>query len=197
MKTRTQQFSGVSSFHCSSFYSWEIYLSYTVSMFVNILCIFPLHADWPKLTALSMALATGGTETEFNSWDVSASSPSFFALLPERPGKACLQLNMFFFNLVRVKWKQVMAIIQLVLILFDDFAESFCGVFVFLVRLRKLTEWWKRLPRDIAIKTLECLRHLVCQKILPHDIKCDNNNNSNSNNNNKNNNNNNNTVYSR
>ena len=127
MKTRTQQFSGVSSFHCSFFYSWEIYLLHTVSMFVNIRCIFPLHADWPKLTALSMALATGGTETEFNSWDVSASSPSFFALLPERPGKACLQLNMFFFNLVRVKWKQVMAIIQLVFIrwLCREFLWSF------------------------------------------------------------------------
>ena len=107
MKTRTQQFSGVSSFHCTFFYSWEIYLLHTVSMFVNIQHIFPLHADWPKLTALSMALATGGTETEFNSWDVTASSPSFFALLSERPGKACLQLNMFFFNPVRVKWKQV------------------------------------------------------------------------------------------
>ena len=114
--------SGLPLFECSSFdlapsmtCLWKrelnnflvFHLFTAVSLFVNIQHIFLLHADWPKLTALSMALATGGTETEFNSWDVTASSPSFFALLPERPGKACLQLNMFFFNPVRVKWKQV------------------------------------------------------------------------------------------
>ena len=52
MKTRTQQFSGVSSFHWSFICLWEICLSRAVSMFVYIQHTFPLHADWPNLTAL-------------------------------------------------------------------------------------------------------------------------------------------------
>ena len=43
---------GVSSFHWSFVCLWEICLSRAVSMFVYIQHTFPLHADWPNLTAL-------------------------------------------------------------------------------------------------------------------------------------------------
>ena len=43
--------------------------------------------------------------------------------------------------------------------------DGSCGVFVFLVRPRRLTEWWKHLQRDFVIRTLECLHHLVSEAI--------------------------------
>lgn len=60
--------------------SWENYLSRAVSMLVYIWRSFPLRADCPKLQ-----LCRRHWRRNSNSWEVTASSLSFFSPPPERP----------------------------------------------------------------------------------------------------------------
>lgn len=71
--------------------SWEDYLSRAVSVLVYIWRSFPLRADCPKLTALSTGSHAGGTGggIQIHETEVTASSLSFFAPPPDRPGRAC------------------------------------------------------------------------------------------------------------
>ena len=71
---------------------WEIHLLCSVSMFVYNQHSFPLHTDWPKLTALFVdGEPQGHWRWNSNSRDMTAGFLSFFASPPDRPGRACSQ----------------------------------------------------------------------------------------------------------